>query len=324
MNASGRPLRLGVIGAGSHASENLLPAVRLSEQFHLDVICTRSESTASAAAKRWQAQGWTTSIDQVLERSDAVVVSGPPDLHEQVIKEATNCGVPLFVEKPPAMSTQRLLAALAVPLAEAAVFVDFNMRFSTMYQRAVEEVPCEAPQMMRIRMIARKPSVPLWGSADIIESSLLAVGIHGIDMLTNRFGPPADLTVRCVMLDDVRFSLLVSASFPGQRLGVLELGNYSNTFESSVEVIAATGSSRLDNLTTLTRRPIGNSTTDKYARSLEIGGLTGGFERNGYSMALGAFAAMAHGDAPNNSDLVGAMHALDVVQLVLDQVPRRK
>ncbi len=315
------PLRVGVIGAGPHATENLYPALLLDPDLDLGVVCTRSRHTAEYAAQRWRAAGWTTAMSDVFDDSDAVVVSGPPELHEEAIAQATARRVPLFVEKPPARSAAHLTSATTGSLDTAAVFVDFNLRLASAYTAAIDPVAPTEPQLMSVRMISRKPLSVMWHCDTVLESYLLAMGIHGIDMVTSRFGEPRSVTSHLTRLDGTRFALVVSLGFTGDRAALLEFGNYSNTFESSVVVSTAHGSVGVDNLTTRWVRD--GSLGDRSATVTQVGGLAGGFVRSGYGTALARFATMARHGEPSTSGLAAAKTALDLIDAILRQTERR-
>lgn len=318
-------LRLGVIGAGTHASENLLPAVRVSSDFDIGTICTRSLQTAEVAARRWHARRATTSFDETCESSDALVVCGPPELHELVIRAALDHGLPLFVEKPPARSVSRL-DSVSSRTSVTPVFVDYNMRFSTAWGLAQAVLPEQDVRLLKIAMLARKPAALLWDCETILESSLLAVGIHAFDMALATFGVPSSLTFATTELGASRFALNVTLAFSEGRTAVLELGNYSNSFETRIEFVGEHARTVIDNLTTVRVFDRGAADfSDTAVESLELSGLQGGFDRNGYAGALKSFAKTIREGAPNASDLRHSRSILTLIEDITgsDQVPGR-
>lgn len=311
-------LRIGVIGAGAHGSENLLPALRLSPDFTIGAICTRSESTATAAAARWGAEQATTSIDVACKSADALLVSGPPQLHEDVLRAAVAHGLPLFVEKPPARTLAHLDAALEGAPPDSPVFVDYNMRFSTAWELARQTVSPSEVRLLTITMLARKPRALLWGAPTILASYLLAVGIHAVDLAVATLGLPTSVSTVVTELGDTRVAAHVTLGFDGGRTALLELGNQANSFETRFEAVGHSGARvRVDNLTHVTAAtPEPLALSDKASASVDLSGLVGGFDRSGYAGALASFARTVRDGEPSES---GIGHNRTVMA-VLDQI----
>lgn len=89
-------VRYGFIGPGTHAQENLLPALSVLDGARLTAVAARKPDAAAEAARRWGADLWTDDWTELTEPADgeggrevdALVVAGSPDLHAEVLRRA--------------------------------------------------------------------------------------------------------------------------------------------------------------------------------------------------------------------------------------------
>lgn len=311
------PIRIAAIGAGAHATENLLPAICTTEGLRLQTICTRTPATADAAARRWGADLATTSWEEAAATADALVVCSAPDVHEDAIRFAAERSLPLFVEKPPARSVAHLDRARAGTASHAPVFVDYNLRFSDAWVAAGQVVPADEVRLLRIAMHARRPA-ELWHASTLARSLLLSVGIHALDLALATLGEPTSVHHTTTDLGDHRVNLSIVLGFAGGRTASLELSNAATTFETRFDATGADGARVIvDNLTTVTATPSpAPRWSDKALTTFELGGLRGGFHRTGYARALEAFAHSIRIGEPGPSDLDLSRSILSVIDEV--------
>ena len=115
------PLRLGVLGGGSHVfAQAIVPAVESRDDVVLSAVASRSGATDP----RW-ADVAVDTYEQVLEQCDAVYLPLPNDLHRPWVEAAAAAGVHVLCEKPLAIREAAAVACVAacedagVVLAEA-------------------------------------------------------------------------------------------------------------------------------------------------------------------------------------------------------------
>lgn len=311
-------LRLGAVGAGAHASENLLPAIRSSPDFDLVGICTRSPESASAAAARWGARVATASIGELCDEADALVACGPPQLHEQAIAAAVERGLPLLVEKPPARSAARLASVMVG--GEVPVFVDYNMRFASAWEIASSVLPPTEATFARIRMVGRKPRGPLWGCQSTLRSLLLAVGVHAVDLALDTVGWRPTVSSSVTDLGTGRLSVAIVLRSKAGPVAVIETGNYAQGFELEVDLVGDRDRVVVEDLARVSvARSVAGRISDKATEQHVIGGLTGGYERNGYGTVLSRFARAARGEEPSASGLNRSLAVLSVIDQVCER-----
>ncbi len=111
-----RRLRVGLIGCGSHAYRNILPSFQ-SAPVELVALCDLDEERARQCARVFGAARVYTDYRMMLEREtlDAVFVVTPPDeagrpRYPAIACDAMQAGVHVWIEKPPAASTEEVRA----------------------------------------------------------------------------------------------------------------------------------------------------------------------------------------------------------------------
>lgn len=108
-----KKLRVGLIGAGSHAYRNLLPALHYLP-VTLAAICSRGEEKLRRTQEEYHCSCYTSTTEMYeKETLDAVIISVSPEMHPTLAKEALERGIHVFLEKPPAMSSEEVRQLLA-------------------------------------------------------------------------------------------------------------------------------------------------------------------------------------------------------------------
>jgi predicted dehydrogenase len=96
-------LNIALVGAGSHAYRNLLPAMHFLP-VRVVAICDRDRSLAGRTAEQYGAHAYTDTADLYRnEALDAVFLCVSPDAHPELACEAFEAGLHVFMEKPPAV-----------------------------------------------------------------------------------------------------------------------------------------------------------------------------------------------------------------------------
>ena len=172
--------RIAFVGAGGHSTESLYPNIAHIPEFDLVAVCDLVSEKAQYAARKYGAPEWFTDVDTMIDKAkpQGVCICGPPDMHYQVGLQVLSRGIPVFVEKPPA-----LLLAQIEELANAARenstwgMVGFMKRFAPANLVAKEYMEGES--------FGRLSSITLMhgcGPYDDMRGMLLGNGIHMIDL----------------------------------------------------------------------------------------------------------------------------------------------
>jgi predicted dehydrogenase/threonine dehydrogenase-like Zn-dependent dehydrogenase len=136
-SAGDHAVTLGVIGAGSHVTDRLLPELLKIRDVDIRAVCTANGRTAESVASRFTASYATTKYEDVLDdpRIRAVMIGTRHDLHARIAIAALARGKHVFVEKPLCLADSELGEICAAYEKAAAggvrLFVGYNRRYST-------------------------------------------------------------------------------------------------------------------------------------------------------------------------------------------------
>lgn len=141
---SSGPVTLGLIGAGQHVRDMLLPVLSSLSNVTITAVCTGSGITAKMVGDKCKASYCTTDFRSVLRDAviNTVLIGTRHDSHAEIVDEALKAGKHVFVEKPLCL-THNELEQIARSYEDAAtrglqLWVGFNRRFSSHATKIVE------------------------------------------------------------------------------------------------------------------------------------------------------------------------------------------
>lgn len=202
-------LRVGFIGAGSHATMCIYPCFRtgaptifnrIEMPVEIVAVADLDEDKARRAARDFGAERHYTNHAEMLdaEKLDAAFIVAGAHLHRRLVLDALSRGLAVFVEKPPAENSRETMELVTASReAGRPVMVAFMKRFATAYAMAK-------------RLVASKEfggehyvSLKMTGGAGAndgrgFENDYL---IHGIDLIHFFGGPVAELTAYPLLAD---------------------------------------------------------------------------------------------------------------------------
>src|SRR6266540_2294959 len=108
----GRLVRIGFVGCGSHATQNIYPALRLGVYGspslkeplgELIACCDLKEDLAKRNAKVFGFERWYTDHREMIEKEDldCIIAVLHPSVQPRVAIDSLDAGLPVFIEKPP-------------------------------------------------------------------------------------------------------------------------------------------------------------------------------------------------------------------------------
>ena len=103
----GKRLALGIVGVGSHAYRNLLPALNFLP-VELKALCDLNLPLVEKTARQYGVVAPVFVDDKRMYESvklDAVLLCAGPGQHPKLARRALEAGVAVWMEKPPAMRT---------------------------------------------------------------------------------------------------------------------------------------------------------------------------------------------------------------------------
>ena len=182
-------IRVGLIGAGPWARMAYIPLLTGGPEVELVGVWARRPEAAQEVA----AMGGTTaafSVDEQLDRCDAVAFAVPPNVQSELAISAALAGKHLLLDKPVAAS-EASADQLAAAVAEARVasIVMFTSRFRPDVRRFLAEISgATHAQLVNLNgaFLEGPFSSSPWRHA---EGVLLDWGPHGVDLLTAVLGP---------------------------------------------------------------------------------------------------------------------------------------
>jgi myo-inositol 2-dehydrogenase/D-chiro-inositol 1-dehydrogenase len=181
-------IKIGIIGTGymggTHAQ--LFAKHERTEVAALyDIVPERMETVGRITGGKCM-----ENAEQVLEASDAIVITTPNTGHTKLAIAAANAGKHVLCEKPMATSLPEAQAILDAAKASAGVFqVGFNRRFAPVYVKLKELLAQDKAHSAHIKMNRGDLQIPEWTSDhEITGRFLYETTIHMFDMMRYQFG----------------------------------------------------------------------------------------------------------------------------------------
>lgn len=124
-----RKARIGLVGVGSHAYRNLLPALHFLPA-ELVAMTSRGQEKLQKTAAEYGCRTYPTAKEMYEnEELDGVIISVSPQMHPELAIEALSHGVNVFLEKPPTMRASQVEEMIAARGDKIAA-VDFKKAFT--------------------------------------------------------------------------------------------------------------------------------------------------------------------------------------------------
>ncbi|MGQ9524735.1 MAG: Gfo/Idh/MocA family protein [Armatimonadota bacterium] len=215
-------VRIGFIGAGAFANAMHYPSLAEMPDVRLTAVCDLDPSRAAATAAKYGIPYQYTDYRRMLDEQplDAVYVVMPPMGLTPIVLECLAAGKPVFMEKPPGMTTEET-RAMAKAAQRAGVFgmVGFNRRFADVLVRARERVLAKGHASLAVtefhkNMLRERP---------YYEMSILRTDIiHAVDALRYFCGEAIEVhAVQDTVWTDWRNSYSALIRFQGGAVGML-------------------------------------------------------------------------------------------------------
>jgi len=204
---SGGGVRIGLIGAGSHVKDMLVPALTKIPEVRISAVCTQRGVNARTLADRLEAGYSTTDYAEILRDADvdAVVIGTRHDLHAAIVMDALRAGKHVFVEKPLCLTDAELLEIETLYAERATagrvLTVGFNRRFSRHFAAAQEHfAERRDPMVMCYRINAGALPPDHWAhDPETGGGRIIGEGCHFVDYMQALCGAPvSSVHARCI------------------------------------------------------------------------------------------------------------------------------
>jgi predicted dehydrogenase len=322
-------IRVGVIGLGQHADEQLLPALKLTPGLELTLLVSRTAKKLQDFAHRYQPKYCTDTWQELLEQHtvDALIISSDPQLHYEVTKTALPKNLHLFIEKPPAPTWETLQELLKLKQTSTSkTFVGYNFTYSDAMHTLRSTLSNAPIQLAKFRFLSAKPLEPTYGFKTVLESALYGMFIHPMHTLYDLFGPVETVETLYREFDDRRFSMINTFRFQNGGQASLDWGNYGNHFEPTFELVNKIGEiGILEGLNRFEFRNLHNHSLDpklfkgKETVQYEYSPLVGGYERTGYKRQFELWRDSIIHQTESPSDLHHSLEIYRVIEKIKEQ-----
>lgn len=318
MSGGDAPLRVVVAGCGGHARNTVYPAM-LAAGYELVACCARHGDRAEQVRARFGVAHAYEGIDEMLRhhraRVDAAVLVLPPDGYEEAVLACLDAGLPVYCEKPAALSTaplRRMEERAAA--AGLAVMVGYMKRFAPAYERALRLASDAGFGGVRAYQArwAMGPGFPT------LEHLLTENATHHLDLARFVCGEVVDLQAwhsqqeRTIVVG-------VLARFSGGAVATLELST-AHAWDHVNETVTITGTGSailVDNVDTVMLRAAGQPELrwrPNYTVPLPR---TSSLLVTGFVPALQHFARTVRDGEPCRSDVASARRTMELAEAIL-------
>ncbi len=192
-----RTLRVGVVGLGSHAYRNVLPALHFLP-VRLAALCDLDPALLERTGAEYGADALYTDAGQMYAEAglDAVFLCAGPQVHPALAIPALMAGLHVWMEKPPAMRAAEV-GALIAARGDRVCAVGFKKAYMPATRKAHELIT--SPEFGDLKSIlAIYPMTMPRNGAEILESgqycNWLANGCHPLSLMISLGGDVAEVT----------------------------------------------------------------------------------------------------------------------------------
>jgi predicted dehydrogenase len=167
-------LRVGVVGGGLVAQAmHLHYLAARQDQFELTGLAEPSRTVRDKLGARYGIAGLHPDHRELLdsERLDALVVCSPAGTHAEVVLDALDAGLHVFVEKPMCITLTDADAIVAArDRAGRVVQVGTMKRFDPAYERMLEELPETAHDLRYVSVVVNDPEFePYFEAGELVR-----------------------------------------------------------------------------------------------------------------------------------------------------------
>ena len=223
--------KIGFVGCGTHATNNLYPMLRYA-RCSLETVCDLDEELAARNARLFGASSYYVDVEKMLSESDldGVLVVGPSEMHYEIGKKVLACRLNLFVEKPPAPDLRRTQELVDLARKNNVfIMAGFVKRHGMTYAkvRHLIETGQFEPAMGFLKY-------GHWPNTDL-RRMVLDMCCHAIDLAISFFGEVSSVTSHLVELSRT-LSLAVTLRFRSGKVAQLMLDSSQPRIQERVEI----------------------------------------------------------------------------------------
>ena len=211
-------VRVGVVGGGLVAQAEHLPYLAaLRERFELAALAEPSQTVREALGARYGITGLHPDYRSLLDAGglDAIVVCSPAGTHAQVVIDALEAGIHVFVEKPMCITLDDADAIVAArDRAGKVVQVGTMKRYDPAVEAMIDNLPGDSSALRYVSVVVNDPEFdPYFEPGDIVRGSDVPA-----DLIAETRRGEADQVAQAVGSGDGDVVRAFSESFLGSML----------------------------------------------------------------------------------------------------------
>jgi len=193
-----KKLKVGIVGVGSHAYRNLLPAMNFLP-VSLGAICDVNLELAKKTAAQYGVPACYANASEMYRDAglDAVFLCVSPVFHPQLACDALDAGLHVWIEKPPALRASEIKEIIR-HRGDKVVVVGFKKAFMPATKKIIELFGNGPAGLLRSILAEYPMTIPEDGVAVLKDGSIphwLRNGCHPLSLCIAVGGPVAAVTV---------------------------------------------------------------------------------------------------------------------------------
>ena len=206
-------LKVGFVGCGLHATRDLFPSLSKVNNIRLIATCDLDVKKAKKNASKFGADSYYSDYKEMIsmENLDAIIISGPPDMHYKVGLFCLQNGLHIFVEKPSSISLDNA-KELSVKSKKHNVFgqVGHFLRYSSAHQLAKEIISSKnfgKPVSINCHYYTNSPWETRWNIKDLEWTYMVVQGVHLIDICRFFMGEVSEVQAMKILVGTIGYPL---------------------------------------------------------------------------------------------------------------------
>lgn len=304
-----------MIGCGLQATTVIKPNAQRAG-FRLTAVCDIDRSKAERATLGHSDVRVYTDYEQLLEEAtaDVIFVTGPPALHFSAGVAALESGRHLFVEKPPAWSSDEVRKMQDVATrGRKKVMVGLNKRHAMLYRHAkqlLDTPPYGPPRVFRMNFSH-------WPVSDL-RDHLFFFSIHAIDLCLYFMGPIKQISISRTDFGQSR-SLALFAEHDNGSVSQLALNATYPGLHEHLEVSGDESLVSVDDVTSIEWAHGEEMSTSVWRPHTNVPGPSSDSSvLQGYSGEMAHFHQALLSDHHPEGGLDAALSAIQILELICD------
>jgi predicted dehydrogenase len=236
-----KKIKIGTIGAGTHATNELYPSLNFLEDIERVAVCDIREEIAQKTSKNFGFEKYYTDYKKMFdsEMLDGVIICINAKEHPAAIKESLIHGVNVLVEKPAAIYPEQCKEILELSRKTGKfVMVEHQKRRATAYLKMMEII--NKKEFGDIVMIESKQH---GYSYDSLFNCLIELQIHNIDILRAFGGEVGKINAYQKKIAENRSAIILVLEFENGVIGTTHIGTEGNrgVYCERVEIVGTEG-----------------------------------------------------------------------------------